>query len=354
MEHSSNRVFINEDAFAEHFLAPSLYGREGQFVRLRQAVAPVLRGLKPLHVLLVGPSGAGKTAVALRLLKEVSQKGVPASYVNCMEHGSLYAVLDKIIVEHRILNSDRVSTTYKTEQISRFLKGRPFVLILDEVDRILPKARLQMLYSLSNFGKLGIICIASKPTFLQSIDEHVRSRLSPSVIEFQPYEASHLQMIVQQRADLGLAKSCLREDLAKEIALLARGDARAAIQALRRAAVNAGQRNAASINSLDVRSGWQNGTELKHAPALSLLNEHQRMLFRMLQFNGELTSAHLLQQYRAECERLSINTISQRTFWYYLRELEAMGLIEGRRAVGRSSPRIYGVISVVDHKAETM
>ena len=160
MGKDSDRLLVNEDAFAEHFVSPIACGREGQIVRLRQLLAPALKGSKPLHVLLVGPSGSGKTLVARRAIEEISKKGVLVTYANCMETASLYAVLDKIITEHRILNSDRVSTTYKIEQISRFLKSRLFVLVLDEIDRMLPKDRLQILYTLSNFGKLSIVCIA--------------------------------------------------------------------------------------------------------------------------------------------------------------------------------------------------
>lgn len=342
MERGSGRLFVNEGAFAEHFMvAPQ--AREGQILRLRQAVAPMFRGLKPLHVLLVGPSGSGKTLVARHVLAEIAKKGLPVSYVNCMEHGSLYAVLDKIVLDHRILNADRVSTVYKTEQITRFLKDRPFVLVLDEVDRILPKDRSQILYALTNFGKIGIVCIASNASFLQSLDEHVRSRLMPTVIQFKPYELNDIKAIVQQRAEIGLAKNACREETAKEVALLAQGNARTAVQALRRAAVNAGQHDGASITSGDIRTGWQTGAELKHEHALGLLNDHKRAIFRILQSLGEMTTNRLRQEYVLECERLGLRPIAQRTFWCYLTELEAAGLVEGRSGLGRNSYRIHRV-----------
>lgn len=166
MERSSSRLFVSADVFSEHYMVPVVRGRDAQIVRLRQSLAPVFRGVKPLHVLLLGPPGSGKTLVARHVLQEISAKGLPTSYVNCMEHSTLYSVLDKIIYDHRILQSERISTVYKLEQIGRFLKERPFVLILDEVDRVPPKDRARILYSLTNFGKLGIVCITSNPLFL--------------------------------------------------------------------------------------------------------------------------------------------------------------------------------------------
>lgn len=343
MDRGSDRLFKDGRVFDEEFVPKEVLFREGQIVRLRQSLAPVFKGLKALHVLMLGPSGSGKTTVARHVLRDMAEHGIPTSYINCIETSSLYGVLDRIIVDHRILNADRVNTTYKMEQISKFLRGRPFVIVLDELDRALPKDRLQILYTLSNFGKLVIVGIASKPTFLQALDDHVRSRYSPVVIECQSYEMAALQAIVAQRAQLGVASSSVRPDLAKEIALLSAGDARAAIQALRRAAVNAGQRGGTSITSMDARSGWQNGAELKHAHALSLLNEHQRLLFRLLQWNREMTSKRLIEEYKLECSRHELKPMSQRTFWYYIQEMEAMGLIEGQPVAGRSNPRSYRV-----------
>src|SRR3972149_7238051 len=145
MERNSNRLFVNIEAFSEQYIVPLMLGREAQLSKLRACLAPAFRGAKPLHVLLTGPAGTGKTLAARIVLEELKAKGIPTSYVNCMEHGTLYAVLDKIIADHRILRSERISTTYKLEHVARFFGGRPHVVVIDEIDRVPPKQGMILL-----------------------------------------------------------------------------------------------------------------------------------------------------------------------------------------------------------------
>lgn len=346
MEPSSSRLFINADTFTEHYLVPVVRGRDEQLRQLRLCLAPVFRGGKPLHALLVGPAGAGKTLVAGYGLAELKSKGIHAAYVNCMEHSTLYAVLEKIIADLKILRSERISTAYKLEQIVKFLKDRPLVVVLDEIHRIPPKDRAQTLYNLSNLGKLGLVCVCSNPHFLQSLDENVRSRLSPTVIDFPLYTAEELQGVLAQRADVGLVSGACSEEALTSLSQLAGGDARTAIHALRRAAVNAGQRAAEVIETRDVRNGWQNGPELKRAYVLGLLNDHQRALFRILQEFGEMTSTRLWQEYMVECERIGLRLVAPRTFTHYMRKLEIVGLVEVRKAQAKGNVRVFRVVSL--------
>jgi Cdc6-like AAA superfamily ATPase len=134
--------------------------------------------------------------------------------------------------------------------------------------------------------------------------------------------------------------------MAKELALMAGGDARTAIQALKRGAVNAGQRDGSTIDSHDARSGWQNGAELKREYTVSLLNDHQRAVFRILQEFGEMTSARLWQEYLVESERVGLRVIAPRTFSHYMTKLEMAGLVEARKAQAKGNVRVFRVLSL--------
>lgn len=275
---SSSRLFKSADAFTEHHVARVVQGRDEQLRQLRLCIAPTFRASKPLHAALVGSPGSGKTLTARTVAGELDAKGLLTTYINCMKHSTLHAVLEEIITQLKTLRSERAGTAFKLEQLDHFLKGRPLVVILDEIDKVLPKERSLILYNLSVLGKIGLICIASNTKFLEALEENVRSRLAPTVITFSPYGVDELVSIVEARSREGLAAGACSSETALDLARLAAGDARTAIQCLHRAAVNAGQRGTDTIDMRDVRDGWKDGAELKRNYLLSQLNEHHRAM----------------------------------------------------------------------------
>lgn len=350
MDLSSSKLFINADALSEHHIARVLRGRDEQLRYLRSCAAPAFRGAKPLHALLTGSPGTGKTLTALTVAKELNAKGLLTAYANCMKHGTLYAVLEEITNALHILRSERISTAFKLEQVAKFLKGRPFIVILDEVDKVAPKERAHMLYNLANLGKLGLVCIASNPQFLEALQENVRSRLACTVIEFPLYTTDELITIINGRAGEGLTSSACPDDAALALARVAAGDARTAIQALRRAAVNAGERAGDTIEARDMRNGWKDGAELKRNYVLSLLNDHQRALLRLLQEYGELTSTRLRQEYDVECERLGLIPVKPRTFTHYLTKLTTVSLVEARKGHTKGNLRVFRIVQLPNNE----
>lgn len=91
----------------------------------------------PIHVWLHGPSGAGKTVTALRAVADLRNAGSTESAVlNCWEHNTYFEVLDALVGQLRILRGEEHRSSLKRERIGRHLRGRPLVLLLDEIDQM--------------------------------------------------------------------------------------------------------------------------------------------------------------------------------------------------------------------------
>ncbi len=338
---SDDSIMTNSEVFSEDHTVRLLHGRDEQLHRLRACVQPSLRGGKPLHVVIAGPSGSGKTVVARTVLGELSARGVLTAYVNCVEHNTLYAVLESLIADLRILRSERISTPYKLEQLARFIGRRPIVVVLDEIDKILPKERGLVLWHLASLGKLGVICVSAQRHFVESLTDQVRSRLDPTVIEFARYGVEHLDLILRQRIEWGLKANPCDDEVIHALVEGAAGNARVAIQSLRRAAVNAEHRSGSRIELYDVGASWGEASSRHREYLVSLLSEHHRMLLRLVEQRGVLPSTHLFAEYRAECGRLEVQPVARRTFTNYMGRLVLMGLVEIGRADGKGNERVF-------------
>lgn len=336
-------IFLDTSAFSEAFLPPVFANREQEFSRLRKCLAPLVQRKPTRNVWLHGPPGSGKTSIAKFLLNELEDRhGIRGAYVNCWETETFYSVLDKLVRDFRILGAERLSTLYKMERLETFLQGRPFLVVLDEIDKPSPKERDAIIYNLCGVPYVSLICVCNSRYFYYSLDSRVRSRLDAALIEFRPYSLDQLEEILQQRAEAGLGAETQNPWLFRKIAEHANGDARVAIQTLRNAAVQAGGSERIETRHLTAAETQARSSKRKYL--LAKLTDHHRLLYEVIQEAGEINSRQLWEEYLKRCRQKRIRSAAARTFSLYLRQIAESELISYRRALGvKGNIRIFQV-----------
>jgi cell division control protein 6 len=340
----SERVIADSNVLREEYIPPRVEGRETQINQLLLCLTPAIKRKKPLHCWLHGKAGVGKTTVTRLTLRNLEREfGIRGVYINCFEHNTFYAVIEKIVVELKILGADKLNASFKLERLERFIQDRPFIIVLDEFDRACPKERDFILYNLSNLRNTGLIVICHGECIFFSLDDRVKSRLQPIRIDFASYSVEDLVVILRQRALSALFPGTWGEKVLAKIAEASDGDARIAIQTLKNVAYCAEGENKTQIRQEDLKKGRSFSKDLKKLFFLDKLTEHHKLLYNIIKKRKEVLSGKLWSLYLKECEKKKMKPMAVRTYSLYTNKLIELGLIKGERALVRGKVRLLKV-----------
>lgn len=340
----SGSIIVDHDVLGETYVPANLRAREAQSEQIMCCLSPVITRHKPIHTWLHGKAGTGKTSTAMHVLRHLDERNsVKSIYINCFKHDTFYEILDAMVSEFRVLRADEHRTSFKLEKLRSFLKDRPFVVVLDEVDQVKPRELSSVLYNLDSMLNAGIVCLSDSTRSLMELEERVRSRLNPHTISFPAYPHQALVGILMRRAELALAKGSWSLTALKRIAAMARGDARAGIRMLRRAAILADYHRIDKITTKTLEEQAKAARDTRKAHVLSSLTQDHRLFYEIVKEKGEVLSGELWEEYLYRCRRLKRRPLAERTFSDYPNRLVQAGLITSERARVKGKVRLFKI-----------
>ena len=329
IEAGKQRIIVDADSLSPEGIPDGLIGRDSELASLKGCLLPMRHGERPLNAWLCGPPGSGKSLLAHAALERVGPAAPPRAgvYVNCWQRRSLYNVLQAIIDQLKILSAEAQDANVKFDRIRQALAGRPAVIVLDDIDRTLPVARDDIIYSLLSLPKMGLICIADNTRALALLEERVRSRLSSVVIELKPYTTAELVQILADRARRGLMPDAWSLAVLKRIAAATGGDARVAIRTLLHAAVATEEEGRSQLDVRSMASQFQKWHAVGDEARSIELSEHERIIRELVTRHGPVGTIRLRELYVAHCRKEGIEPVARRTFSKDLFKLNAAGLL---------------------------
>ena len=142
-------------------------------------------------------------------------------------------------------------------------------------------------------------------------------------------------------AEQALSSESYTEETLRDVARLADGDVRIAIQTLRHAAYLAERENQGMIRPSHVERAWNSAKELKKTYVLRRLTDHHRLIYDLVVANPGIRSGDLWRTYLKACKRKKLKPIAVRTYSDYCNKLVDIGLIQAKRAAIQGKVREF-------------
>jgi orc1/cdc6 family replication initiation protein len=311
-------IIVNEEALTEAFVPTRLLHREGQIRELERCLKPALKNRSIENIFLMGTSGTGKTAIIKWILenyfKEIS------AYVNCWKYRTTHEVLKEILLELQIPVHGREPTGELTKALERILKKRKIIVCLDEVDRL---DDFDLLYLLARSG-CGLILISTRCHILASLTTRIRSSLALTEIEFPPYKTDELYDIIRDRVEYAFRPGSLKNEFIKLASVAAQGDARTGLEIVRKAGKKAEVRYLNEVTMRELEETITETNKLKMVYPIDKLNEHQKLIYDILEKKQKVSSGMLYSEY---CSLIK-NPVVDRAYRNYMRRMVSLGLIK--------------------------
>ncbi|MBI2659895.1 AAA family ATPase, partial [Candidatus Woesearchaeota archaeon] len=196
---SSESLFRNESdvPLDFSFIPKPVKYREKEQNQIASCMRPLFQEKTGRHIFVYGQPGVGKTVACRHLLREIEDETdeVIPIYINCWKHNTTF----KIVIEICDLMDFKFVQNRKTEELFRWIKQninkKSAVFVLDEADKLEDLDFLYMI--LEEIARKSIVIIANYKEWATELDERIKSRLVPEILEFRPYSHEETKGILK-------------------------------------------------------------------------------------------------------------------------------------------------------------
>jgi cell division control protein 6 len=212
-------LFRNEMALDFEFLPKILPYREAEQRHFATCIAPLLQNRNGRNLFVHGAPGIGKTAAMKFVFRDLENEtdDVLPIYVNCWQKNTTFKILIEICDQlgYKLTHNKRTEELF--EVIKQLLNKKCAVFAFDEIDKV---EDYDFLYTiLEEIFKKSVFLITNHKDWLLELDQRVKSRLLPEVLEFRKYNLAETKGILKQRVDFAFVPGCWDEGAFDAVAL---------------------------------------------------------------------------------------------------------------------------------------
>lgn len=299
-------LFRNEIALDYSFMPKLAPYRESQQRQIASCIKPLFQKRNGKNLFIYGKPGIGKTLICRKVLdaieEETDEEIVPI-YINCWKTNTSFKIMNEICkaIDYKFTQNKRTEELF--EIIKQILNKRSVVLCFDEIDKV---EDLDFAYSiLEDIYRKTIIFITNMKSFLDTVDQRLKSRLMMDPLEFKPYNFEETKGILKQRISSAFVPGVFSAEVLELVATktVELEDIRIGLYLLREAGLAAENKSSKKITVEDVQEAIKklNDYNIKDSADLE---DDVRFILSLIKENSNSKMGDLFKIYQDKGGRL--------------------------------------------------
>jgi len=287
--------------------------REEQQRQIASCIKPLFDKRNGKNILITGVPGVGKTVACKHVLQEledVSDDIVPI-YINAWQNNSSFKIMVKMCEEldYKFTQNKRSDELFRI--IKTMLNKKSAVIILDEIDKL---EEFDFLYNLlEEIYRKTIILISNEKNWLHTVDQRIKSRLLPELIEFKSYGAEETKSILRQRLKFSFIDNVWEDEAFNFVAEQTTkiGDLRSGLYLLREAGNIAENQSKRTIGLAHAKEAVEKLSEFS-AKSKETLQEDSQVILAIVKEHSGKKIGDLFKKYEEQGGKDSYKTFTRR------------------------------------------
>ena len=252
----SESLFLNEMELDFDYVPRIIKYRENQQQHMATCIKPLFQNRNGTHLLITGKPGIGKTVAVKKVFEDLDQEtqNILPIHINCWKKDTFYKIALDICekVGYKWVHNKKSDELFK--EACKLLNKKKVVFCFDEVDKLEDQNILY--HILEEVHKKTIFLITNEKDWLAKLDQRIRSRMIPELLEFEPYNYDETKGILEQRRETAFVQNVWNEASFEQIVEKTSeiGDVRVGLFLLRQSGNAAEDKSSRKINQEHVET----------------------------------------------------------------------------------------------------
>ncbi|MFH1505636.1 MAG: AAA family ATPase [archaeon] len=311
--HGDQSLFKNDVALDFDYIPKLIPHRENEQKHVATCIKPLFSSRNARNLFITGGPGIGKTVACRHVLKEMEEQtdDIFPVYVNCWQKNTSHKVVLEICeqIGYKFTQNKKTDELFKI--IAEMINKNSAVFVFDEIDKA---EDLDFLYTiLESIYRKCIILITNYKIWLVELDERIKSRLTPEMLEFKEYTLKETVDIIKQRAEQAFVQGVWDPKALETVAAKAAAarDIRTGLFLLKEAALIAEERSNKKVAKEHVEKALEKMTDFSIKKS-SDLEDETKFILEVVRKNDGKKIGDLYREYKKAGGKSSYKTFQRK------------------------------------------